>query len=266
MHVGIGEFDRHLQIVAGHGRVQQQRSLSVYAEDFENSMILLGAGERIYYDARFVVTTQAPDSLRGWFSQRVGWAFGLIKVYSERFTDVRRVARRDLSAAYQFLAYTGVSCLALQPLKIGALLLLSLSLAKGFDGLLGLSWIPDWTAADPVYFAAAYTKYTLLALVALGFSVPRGERTHVLPVLPLYFFYALMQIVPNAVGSANWLSLRLWGRRVFADHYQDDASLRRQHETQTAPHGWGLPDRFVPAASLAMATGVSMGGPPLGTP
>ena len=32
MHVGIGEFDRHLQIVAGHGRVQQQRSLSVYAE------------------------------------------------------------------------------------------------------------------------------------------------------------------------------------------------------------------------------------------
>lgn len=210
----------------------EQHSLSVYAEDFENSLILLGAGERIYYDSRLVVMTDVPESLPGWFSQRVGWSFGLLKVYVERFDDIRRVARRCPSAAYQFLGYTGISCLAMQPLKIAALVVLSLSFANGFDGLLGLDWIPEWSAADPIYFVATYGKYTLLAGAALLVAVPRGERAAVAPIVPLYFFYALLQVVPTTVGYANWISLHLVGGRLFADHYQDEGALRQQHASR----------------------------------
>jgi len=45
----------------------QEHSLSVYAEDFENATILLGHGERIYYDGRLVVSTEGPAGFRsGW--------------------------------------------------------------------------------------------------------------------------------------------------------------------------------------------------------
>ena len=53
-------------------RALSEHSLSVYAEDLENAMILLAAGERIYYDGRLVVSTEGPGSLQRWFSQRVG--------------------------------------------------------------------------------------------------------------------------------------------------------------------------------------------------
>src|ERR1700733_13263001 len=39
-------------------RVLEEHSLSVYAEDFENALILLSWGERIYYDGRLVVGTE----------------------------------------------------------------------------------------------------------------------------------------------------------------------------------------------------------------
>lgn len=203
-----------------------RHSMSVYAEDFENSTILLGSGERIYYDERLVVTTDAPTTLRGWSSQRVGWSFGLVKVYHERFAEIRKIAARRASAAYQFLGYTGVSCLLLHPVKIGSLLFLALSLANAIDGLLALDWIPNSTSVDPAYFVAAYLKYTALAAAALLVALPRHERRYALPIVPLYFFYALLHIIPTTVGYANWLSLRAGGRRLFADHYQDDASLR----------------------------------------
>lgn len=229
----------------------EQHSLSVYAEDFENSVILLAAGERIYYDSRLVVTTEGPRSLGGWFSQRVGWAFGLIKVYVERFTEIRRVSRRHPTAAYQFMGYAGLSCLAMQPVKIASGALLLLSVANGFDGLLGLAWIPDVAVTEPVYFVAAYAKYTLLAGAALFVAVPRGERWPVMPVVPLYFFYALLQIIPNTVGYANWISVRLGGSRLFADHYQDEGSLRRQHATIATSRGSLLFDRLAAVLSLA---------------
>ena len=58
-------------------RALHEHSLSVYAEDFENAVILLGHGERIYYDGRLVVSTEGPGTLQRWFSQRVGWYHGL---------------------------------------------------------------------------------------------------------------------------------------------------------------------------------------------
>ncbi|MGH8760125.1 MAG: glycosyltransferase, partial [Burkholderiales bacterium] len=102
-------------------------TLSVYAEDLETSLLLLGAGERGYYDGRLVMETVGKRRWRDWFSQRVGWYYGLIKVYIEGFDDVLRISRRRLSAGYHFLLYTGVFALVLHPFKLVSLVLVLLS-------------------------------------------------------------------------------------------------------------------------------------------
>src|SRR5580704_17292499 len=61
-----------------------RHSLSVYAEDFENSLLLLESGERIYYDDRLIIETRAKSTWKNLLSQRVGWSFGCIKVLLER--------------------------------------------------------------------------------------------------------------------------------------------------------------------------------------
>jgi cellulose synthase/poly-beta-1,6-N-acetylglucosamine synthase-like glycosyltransferase len=208
----------------------RKHSLSVYAEDLENSAILLGAGELIYHDARLVVETEGKRTWGSWFSQRVGWAYGLIKVYGERFADIRRVAGRRWSTAYHFVIYMGVFSLLLHPLRLVSVALLALSGAKAVDMAFALGVVPDWSAAEPAYFLAAFVKYTLLSLAALLAAVPRGERTYLLPVVPLYLLYSLAQVAPTTVGYANWLSLRLCGRRLWGDHYQDADSLLQQHK------------------------------------
>jgi len=41
----------------------------------------------------------------------------------------------------------------------------------------------------------------------------------------------LMHVAPITVGFGNWVALRLWGRRLYRDHYQshdDGASFRHQ--------------------------------------
>jgi hypothetical protein len=90
-------------------------------------------------------------------------------------------------------------------------------------GIAQLAWVPA-----PAYFLLAYLKYSAFALLALALldSGPRRWREF-LPVLPVYFFYALAQVVPTTLGYANWVSLRLGGRRVFRDHYESDDGARR---------------------------------------
>src|SRR5207253_2185521 len=60
----------------------------------------------------------------------------------------------------------------------------------------------------------------VLAVIALFTVVPRRERAFVGPILPIYFLYVLAHIVPITVGFGNWVALRLWGRRIYRDHYQ----------------------------------------------
>jgi len=50
--------------------------------------------------------------------------------------------------------------------------------------------------------------------------VPRGERAYVAPIVPLYLFYALVHLLPMSVGFGNWLALKVWGRRLYLDHYE----------------------------------------------
>ena len=42
-----------------------------------------------------------------WFSQRVGWYHGLLKVYVERFGEIWRISKRTPFAIYHFIIYLG---------------------------------------------------------------------------------------------------------------------------------------------------------------
>jgi hypothetical protein len=122
-----------------------------------------------------------------------------------------------------------------------SVLLLFLSGLKGLDLLFGLGVIPAWGVTEPVYFLAAFAKYTLLSAAALFVAVPRGERWPLIPIAPLYLFYSMVQIVPTTVGYANWFSLRLCGRRIWGDHYQDGESLLREHQQRHLARGVAAP-------------------------
>lgn len=201
-------------------RALQEHSLSVYAEDLENALILLGAGEQIYYDGRLVVSTEGPSSVRRWFSQRVGWYHGLIKVYFERFRNVLKVSGRSPFAAYNFLLYVGVLSIGLHVLKMASAVLLVLSFLGGVDAMFLGSGFAATSIGNPEYFIAAVGSYLALGAIALFTVIPKAERGYIAPIIPLYLLYAVAHIAPMSVGFANWISLRLWGRRLYHDHYE----------------------------------------------
>jgi len=201
-------------------RALNEHSLSVYAEDFENAVILLSWGERIYYDGRLAVSTEGPGALQRWFSQRVGWYHGLIKVYTERFSEVRRISRRSPFAMYHYLIYIGVLSLGIHVVKMASAALLLLSFLAGLDGLLLDDLVPLGRLTNPEYFTAAVTSYLALGVIALFTRVPKSERSYIAPIVPLYLCYAILHIVPMTVGFANFFALGLFHRRLYQDHYE----------------------------------------------
>jgi hypothetical protein len=62
-----------------------------------------------------------------------------------------------------------------------------------------------------------------LILFIMPLAVGRRSRRRALMVAPFCTLYAVGQIVPATVGYANWITMRLWGRRVCRDHYQPAA-------------------------------------------
>lgn len=209
-------------------RTLSRHTLSVYAEDLKNAILLLTEGEGIYYDGRLVVQTEGKRTLRGWFSQRVGWHFGLIKVYLESFSELLRAARGNSFFLYHFVVYTGLFALLFHPVKLLALGLLLLSFAGGLDGLLGLGLVPQLGVTEPSYFLFAAVLYTSFAAIALFAAVEPGQRLRLAPAVPLYFFYSMLHSIPVTLGYLNWFSLRLFGRRVYRDHFGEDAMLRKE--------------------------------------
>lgn len=198
----------------------QRHSLSVYAEDLENAVILLSAGERIYYDGRLVVSTEGPGSWRRWFSQRVGWYYGLLKVYTERYGQIRRIQRRAPFALYHYLIYMGLLTIGLHAVKMLSVALLLTSLASGFDHLFAAGLLPRTSFGDPLYFATAVGCYLTLGTIALFTIVPTAERGYIAPIVPLYLLYTLIHVVPMSLGFANLAAVKLWGRRLYRDHYE----------------------------------------------
>jgi len=214
-----------------------QHSLSIYAEDLENAVILLRDGERIYYDGRLVVSTEGPGSVRHWFSQRVGWYYGLLRVYTRHFHELWRIGRRTPFAMYNYIAYMGVLGLGLHLLRIVSAALLLVSVGAILDKLFVFNLLPDVGVLNPVYFAGAIGSYLALGALALFTVVPKSERGYIAPIVPVYFLYVLMHVAPITVGFGNWLALRLWGRRLYRDHYQlheDGAALAIKGPGSTA--------------------------------
>jgi cellulose synthase/poly-beta-1,6-N-acetylglucosamine synthase-like glycosyltransferase len=203
-------------------RALAEHSLSVYAEDFENAVILLDRGERIYYDGRLVVATEGPGAFHRWFSQRVGWYHGLLKVYASRFGAILRISRRTPFCFYHYVVYVGGLTIALHLLKVLSAVLLLASFLGGFDQLFLLRSLPAATWADPAYFMTAVGSYLALGVAMLFTAVPRSERAYAAPIVPLYLFYALVHIVPMSVGYANCIAVRLIGRRLYRDHYEPE--------------------------------------------
>jgi|HubBroStandDraft_4_1064222.scaffolds.fasta_scaffold65977_2 hypothetical protein len=199
-----------------------RHSLSIYAEDLETTLDLLGRGERVYYDARIHAVTEVPRTVSSWFSQRVGWYFGLCKVYVERWQDTLAVARRTPFAFYQYVIYLGVFSLLLLPLKIVSCIILVLSFANGLGAIVGVPLVPDTPATSPLLFVVVYLKYLVLVVLSIGVATGRRERRALLPMAPFYFFYASLQALPAAIGCCNWITLKFLGRRLYDDHYETD--------------------------------------------
>jgi glycosyltransferase involved in cell wall biosynthesis len=214
--------------------VFQRHHLSVYAEDLRNALLLLAHGEQIYYDERLCVDTIGKRTIGAWFSQRVGWFFGLIRVYEESLGDVRKIAGRSPFFVYHYIFYMGIWSLILHPLKLIALALSIAGIANGLDDLFGLNLIPNVRWTDPAYSVLAYVKYTLLAAALLFFLV-RGNRRNLIASVPLFYLYQLLHVIPVTIGYANWLSLRFFGRRVYRDHFQDEASLAAEFARRFRP-------------------------------
>jgi cellulose synthase/poly-beta-1,6-N-acetylglucosamine synthase-like glycosyltransferase len=212
----------------------RRHSLSVYAEDLENALILLSAGERVYYDGRIVVSTEGPSSWRHWFSQRVGWYYGLIKVYTERFAAIRKIRRRAPFAFYHYIAYMGLLTLGLHIVKIAATLLLFVSFGAGAYQLFGASIGSGSALASPLYFATAIGCYLTLGVIALFTIVPANERGYIAPIVPLYLLYTLIHVVPMTLGFINWITMKLWGRRLYRDHYQPGDDTLPEASSDTA--------------------------------
>lgn len=197
-------------------------TLSIYAEDLENSVLLLSRGERIYYDDRLTIETHAKPTWRSLFSQRVGWSFGGAKVFAERLPEMLAIGRRSPLGAYQYLGYLGIVGILLLPLRLVSIAILMTSFLRTLDDLLLLHLVPARQWNEPLLFVLWYVKSLLVLACACYVAVPRGERARYLGTLPFYGFYALLQNVPVALGYLNFLTFKALGVRLYHDHYHPD--------------------------------------------
>ena len=143
-----------------------------------------------------------------WFSQRVGWYHGLIKVYIERFSEVLRVSRPPF-ASYHYLFYLGGLSICGAPDQGGECGRAAAEPRLRRRQSLLRRVLPSSRLTNPAYFAAALSSYLALGVIALFTSVPKSERAYAAPIVPLYLFYALVHIAPMTVGYANYFALRL---------------------------------------------------------
>lgn len=220
-------------------RALRRHTLSVYAEDLENSLLLLSKGESIRVDDRITVETEAKSTIRDLISQRVGWAFGYIRVCLGGWPLVWNVGRRSPLAFYQYVVYLGLIGILMHPLRmVGAAIILA-SFLSGLDQLLGWGLVPARFFADPMVFAILYGKYTCVVLIAMTSALPRGERLRHVGAALLYLPYQLALTIPTALGFLNWLSLRWLGVRVVNDHFDDTTRAAASVRTvaRLAPQG-----------------------------
>jgi cellulose synthase/poly-beta-1,6-N-acetylglucosamine synthase-like glycosyltransferase len=202
-----------------------QHSLSVYAEDLELSLLLLARGERIYYEDRIVVVTEGQPTLRRWFSQRVGWYFGLLKVCVQCRRQMLTIARRNPMAGYQYIVYLQWVCVIGFPLKLLSASVMLLSLATGIAGQFSAGAPLGFLSVNAMIFVLVYLKYVALLLAVVAFVVPPAELPSAFAATLLFPLYSVVQLLPIGVGYLNWLLIPLLGRRIYADHYHQSPEI-----------------------------------------
>ena len=195
-------------------------SLSVYAEDLENTLILLSEHQSILYVDDLTVQTECKEVVADLFSQRVGWAQGLARALQTRRNEVRAISWHSPLGFYQYRIYLYTISFLIFPARLVAMIVVAVSLLNGLEQQLRVDMIPDVAWADPGIFAGIYIKYTILAAILTIILSPADRLPRQLTALPLYVFYGIGLIVPTATGFANWACEQLFNRKIFYDHYE----------------------------------------------
>ena len=91
-----------------------------FAEDFDLTMKLLGAGWHVVYEPRAIVSTEAPEATLELLRQRYRWTRGSLQVLRKRAHWLRTL--RD-PLRFAGVAYVALECLALPGLHVTAQLL-----------------------------------------------------------------------------------------------------------------------------------------------
>jgi biofilm PGA synthesis N-glycosyltransferase PgaC len=89
-----------------------------FAEDFDLTMKLLGAGWHIVYEPRALVFTEAPERTLELLRQRYRWTRGSLQVLRKRARWLKTPRRDPLRFAG--VCYVGLECLALPSLHVAA--------------------------------------------------------------------------------------------------------------------------------------------------
>jgi len=111
-----------------------------FAEDFDLTMKLLGAGWHIVYEPRAVVITEAPERTLELLRQRYRWTRGTLQVLRKRAHFFRTPARDPLRFAG--VCYLASECLALPFLHVTAqVLFVAGGLALGTHHLVIYWWL-----------------------------------------------------------------------------------------------------------------------------
>ena len=197
-----------------------RHSLSVYAEDLENTHILLANNRRIAYVDDFIFETESKQNVPDLFSQRSGWSYGLARVLLSRRAESRKIGSHGFTAFYQYRLYLRVLSFGLLPIKGVAIMVIGLCAVNGFDDLLRLNLIPNAAWNNPVAFASLYVKYTILVGFLVVIAADKKQNQAALSVVPYFVPYTLFLIVPNLIGLMSWFSNRWFDRKIYQDHYE----------------------------------------------
>ena len=211
--------------------------ISVYAEDFENAVILLSRGERIYYDGRLVVSTEGP-----------GVAAPLVLAAGRL---VSRPAQGVLGALRQDLAHqpahrrspcitsssTWAACRsACISLKMVSAVLLVVSFAERLRSAVpGVSAAAKAPCSIPVISSRPSAAISRSASSRCSPSCRRPSARTSRRSCRCISSMRIAHIVPMTVGFMNWIALQLWGRRVYRDHYEPDVKPSGSTGSPTPP-------------------------------
>ena len=197
--------------------VLSESSRSVYAEDFETSLLILSSGRRIYFDKRVIVRTSVPATLKAFTMQRMGWYFSVPKLTFPFLGRVRKC--RDPLLRYQFYVYNFIFTLLIHPFRVFSMLVLGSQVAAFFLGLL-FEPIAKYQIM-PMYLVLAMSIvvfYNYLALEGFVGSITLERRDW--PIVFWFPFYMAYQVlVPITIGYLNFLTWTLVGRKVVGDPY-----------------------------------------------